>query len=228
MAVAISYVGSATEAGGSSSHTFTAQGIGTAAGDRVVIVGCIGRASSITPSSVTIGGVSATNIVSANGTTLTTSLWALLVTAGTTADIVVTYSGATTRTGILVWGMTGTGGSITAAATNNAVDNSNNTHIATTTITIQADGGAVAASSVDNGGAATSTWAGFTGDADLALSGNNAAAAAHLTPATLQSGITVSDTWSGALASTGIAVAAWSAPASSTTYGPRILLLGVG
>ncbi len=76
-------------------HTFSSKAIGTAAADRIVVV-AVGASNSggETVASMTIGGISATKISDAQNTAGTSELWAAVVPTGTTADIVVTFTGS--------------------------------------------------------------------------------------------------------------------------------------
>lgn len=113
-----------------SSYTFTSQAIGAAASDRYVIVGVGHSNAAADPSSVTIGGVSATKIASVTaGSVHNASLWIALVTTGTTADIVVTVAGSN-RCGIGVWSATGLSGT-TAVATGTSTATNPSATIAT-------------------------------------------------------------------------------------------------
>lgn len=87
------------------SFTFASHAIGTAASDRWVLAMVIGEAvSSRTVSSLTIGGVSASELwESSLQATIPIAVYALLVTTGTTADIVATFSGSCVRASVAVW-----------------------------------------------------------------------------------------------------------------------------
>lgn len=88
------------------SNTFSAINLGAPAADRLVIVGSgLRRASSGSPitTSVTVGGVSATEIDSSPGTARQYSLWSAIVPAGTAADITVSLNISSDQLGIVVW-----------------------------------------------------------------------------------------------------------------------------
>ncbi len=104
----VTYQGKAENTAGASSYSFTSQPIGAAQADRYVIVG-IGWANlgpSIT--SVTIGGVAATQVAlnaNANGSS---ALYIALVPTGTTATIAINFSSTTLlHCGIAIWSATG-------------------------------------------------------------------------------------------------------------------------
>lgn len=113
--VVLTYVTHLEQAGGTSTQTFTSAAIGTAASDRLVIVGIVigkdsGTWSANPVSSVTIGGISATQVGSqilCEGTaTAALAIFAASVPTGTTANIVVTMA-ANGATDIVIWNATG-------------------------------------------------------------------------------------------------------------------------
>lgn len=85
-------------------YTFSSQNIGTAGDSRWVVAG-IGWTAGVsrTFTSCTIGGVTATTLVAANDATNETRLVVAKVPTGTTADVVVTLSGAAVRCAISLW-----------------------------------------------------------------------------------------------------------------------------
>lgn len=195
--VTINYVGTTVDTGDTSTYTFTNHAIGTASADRVVLVAvCVRSATAgISISSMTIGGVSATELVEAStGANVTSAIYGLLVTSGTTATIVVTPSNSSQRCAVSVFEMTGTGGATTTSAT--ATDTS---PPSSTTITIPANGAAVGLSFATSGSAVgTGTWAGLTEDNDADLENtNNHYSAAHLNSVSGAVGLSVGVTWSG-------------------------------
>ena len=102
----------------SNAFTFSSHGLGTAASDRKIILGITAlHGSTRTLSSVTIGGVTATITVQANGSSADhQSIVIADVPTGATGDIVVTFSASTTVCGIVgvaVYGLS----SSTAVAT---------------------------------------------------------------------------------------------------------------
>jgi len=89
------YQGSGSNA---SSYTFSGMGIGTADADRKVLA-CIGGfgSSGATPTSVTIGGVSATQVAVSATSRATAVVFEASVPTGTTGDVVANYSATQTR-----------------------------------------------------------------------------------------------------------------------------------
>jgi len=140
-----------------SPHTFSAQGIGTASSDRVVLVSIYAKGSGVPVDSITIGGVSAAKLVEITHNEGNATIWALKVAAGTTADIALTWTGTLDRVFIGVHAMTGTSGSASAhdTATHSA------TTSLTTTIDVPSGGAVVAVCGGNNTGGVTFT-AGIT------------------------------------------------------------------
>lgn len=95
----------------SNSYTFSTQSIGTAATGRIIVVtvGNISLSAARTISSLTIGGNSASSVISVSDGPGTDSgyshaaIYALQVDSGTTADIIVTLSGTALRCAIGVF-----------------------------------------------------------------------------------------------------------------------------
>lgn len=96
-------------AGNGTVATFTNKAIGSASATRIVLVGILGEYSQVAVSGVTIGGVAASKIAGASGNSalgIALEVWALAVSAGTTATIEVTWASAQI-TGIRVYALDG-------------------------------------------------------------------------------------------------------------------------
>lgn len=154
----IVYVTNAVNAGNASSYTFTATSIGTAASDRIIVVAVGTGVASQTVSSLTIGGVSATQQVTRSSSE-TASLHTLAVAAGTTADIVVTLSASCDFCGIAVWAMYGV---TSATATHTSTSASDPGALS---LNISA-GGVAVAYQIHRAGAETFTWTNATENFD--------------------------------------------------------------
>lgn len=118
-------------------YTFTGVSLGAAASDRKVVVAISGRPNAETVSTVTIQGITATNVV--NTTAVETDgqagLWQADVPTGTTGNIVVTFSGVGSEyCGVGVFRVIGA--ATAAHATAKQID----TEPSTNTITIPANG----------------------------------------------------------------------------------------
>lgn len=91
-----------------SSYTFSAVSLGAAATGRRIVIGVAGsKGGTVSVTSVTVGGNAATQLCtdegSGGGANKRTALYIITVDSGTSADIVVTYSGTCARSGIGVW-----------------------------------------------------------------------------------------------------------------------------
>lgn len=141
--------------------TFPAHAIGTAAADRYVLVGAqmnIGTARSIT--SITIGGNAAS--LTATGSSVRCSAFGILaVPTGTTANIVVTWSGSGSgHCRIGVWNINGGLLSVTPTSTSNDTDGA---------VSVLVDAGGVAFAIASGSNNTTGTWTGVTEDYDTAV-----------------------------------------------------------
>ena len=151
------------------SYTFSSEAIGSPAENRVIAL-CIGSrsANSTTVSSITIGGVSATKQVEyrnlSNGTTLA-NIWTAEVPTGSTADIVVTFSGPVYRCGVGIYRIVGIQSQVPYSS-NGAT--ANNVSIDMNTPDAEA---AVIAMCTTNADGST-TWTGLTEDCDFIMDGN--------------------------------------------------------
>jgi hypothetical protein len=90
----ITLANSAASCASASVCTLTNSAISTASSTRFVIVAIQAIVSTRTITSVTIGGVSASSLYDVNGTNTKTAYYGLLVPTGTTATIIVNWSGA--------------------------------------------------------------------------------------------------------------------------------------
>ncbi len=100
----LSFITSSTTSANNTTYTFSALSMGTAASDRYIVATVHGHhASSIVMTSATIGGVAATILAQNYATTI---IMAYLPT-GTTADVVVTFSGLEGRCSVSIYSLTG-------------------------------------------------------------------------------------------------------------------------
>jgi hypothetical protein len=151
-----SYRSSVADTTDSSTHTFLAVDIGTAAAGRFVVIGTSsGRGVPHTVTGVTIGGNAASVIVQRANSESTVSLWGLVVPTGTTATVVVTTSASVGRVIIGSWANYDLI-STTAQATNNAITDPATLNLNTTT------GGIIIAFAATFVNAATISWTGIT------------------------------------------------------------------
>ena len=166
------------QTGNATSYTFTSHNIGTAAADRIVVVGVYSAVSALSPGSigtVTIGGNNASLAVQITCTTpftgTMTGLFYLLVISGTTATIVVPLNGGTaSNCGISVWNVNGA--KSTPFHTNSAADESTGVSFVETTLNIPDQGVGIANEyGINNNVAHTAT--GLTEDVDATGEGTS-------------------------------------------------------
>lgn len=159
----LTYQTHAENGAGASSYSFTSQPFGTAQSDRYIIVG-IGWANlNPTISSVSIGGVSATNIATNANANGSSALYIALVPTGTSGNVDITFSGTTNlHCGIAIWSATG-------LTSTTAVSSGNSSASATPSVTLTtvAGGFAVAYAHVGSNVSYSNTtvpWTGVTQD----------------------------------------------------------------
>lgn len=144
----VSFEGCTTNINNLTTYTFNNVAIGTAASDRIVVVGVSAEdgATVFNTSSMTIGGNAATERVdtAAASTTFTTSIYNLLVTSGTTATVAVTMTEAVEALNICVWAVYGL-----ASAVPLSTDSFSGTGSATLSTT--GDGGVIIGSAAHSG-----------------------------------------------------------------------------
>lgn len=166
----MSYVSSNSSTAGSDPVTFTAQSIGTADATRKIIV-AVGWSSAAdqTISSMTIGGVSAAQVVATDTSSGSggAAIWIADVPTGTTGDIVIDWSGSVARCAIAVYRVVNLTSS-TATDTDTATSASSGV-ISVSACTIPANGFAIASVSCIDGSGGTFTWSGITEDTDQNL-----------------------------------------------------------
>lgn len=151
-----------TVAGGN--YTFLDRFIGTAAVDRRVVVAVAGRDVAAYPTSVTIGGITATRD---GGRALTgvISIWSAIVPTGTTATVVITYAGTQTYCGAGIWITNG-------APVSTTFDEDNGTGPLTMDLpTIVGDFVIAAVAHRTTSGSNTVEWTGITQRYDAAIDG---------------------------------------------------------
>ncbi|MFZ1301126.1 MAG: hypothetical protein WAQ27_00905 [Candidatus Microsaccharimonas sp.] len=131
----ITFLQGAVSGTGLTTYTFTAQNLGAAADDRYIIVCASSRkggsvATSI--ASVTVGGITATQVVQATTTSTNSSVAGIYIAAvptGTTGDVVVNFIVNQTRAGIALYRATDINPIATFTSTSN-----NNVPISSATV----------------------------------------------------------------------------------------------
>lgn len=175
------HIATATHAGttnistNTNAYTFSSHAIGTASADRVVVVmimgGLVTTAASV--SSVTIGGNAATlhgTQIDATPKRPKQAMAGLLVTAGTTADVVVNWTQTLESCQISVWALTGTGGIFLPAVRDVRAVNTGGGTVSTNALIIPPNGAVIAAAMFIDTTAGTNdiTWTGPTEASDIA------------------------------------------------------------
>jgi len=201
---ALNYIGAVSNTTGATTYTFTAANIGTATSDRVIVVGVmLNSSTNRTVSSVTLGGNAMTSIVGTNSAS-NTALFRISVASGTTADIVVTGSGASNGCYVVVYSLTGWG-TVTTYDSNSAA--STNAATISTTIDTASGGAVIGIQNRFNTGSVTT--AGFTTqNVNTTFDGTQRIYAGNTFPTTSATGTTYSVT--GTATTDSIAVASFS------------------
>lgn len=193
----ISYTTSATSLSALTTYTFSSQAIGTAASNRSIIVGIVGlqgNNTNRTVASVTVGGVSLSEVVASGAQPyVMTALWKGNVPSGTTGDVVVTFSNAM-QDGCAIDVFAAYGAA--SAASDTGADAGVKSPLSDTGATVPANGFAVAVCGNNDDPGRTVTWAGVdeTSDAVFGTYYGHTSAAKQYTA--VQSGLTISATFS--------------------------------
>lgn len=157
------YIGTTLDTSALATVTLTGVAIGTPAPDRLVVAVVLGRDSNArTISSVTIGGVAATAAVTSPSQKNPTGIYYARVPAGATADIVVTFSAATTRMAVAVYTLTGYRNAAPAAVNQGYGSGT------TLSVALSRPRDAVVIAGSITSSAGTFAWSGVTEDADIA------------------------------------------------------------
>lgn len=194
-AATATYIGGTTSTTDqASTYTFSNHAIGPASDDRHVLVSVqSGHSAARTAPSVTIGGIAATQVGfnASSDDTILCGFYIALVPTGTTANIVVTYSGSAVRCRVDVWTITGLQ---STTATDTASDDTDSSGVVSDTLDVQAKGCAFGVYSYLSTGTPTAAWAGLTEQFDGNLEASQYGTSAFDNFATAQSGMTVSVT----------------------------------
>ncbi len=153
----VSYRNSYNSTTNASSYTFSASDIGTADTSRLVVVQVHGQASAGTRSvnTLTIGGTGATGYQN-TARLYHNSLWALAVSTGTTASIVVTFSGTMLNCLIAVYALYDLNSNV-------PIDSQPATANSTTiSLTVSARQKGIVIGGITGAANATTTWTGVT------------------------------------------------------------------
>lgn len=108
-ALEFSWLGETPDPANASTYTFSSESLGTADADRYIIVGVVARKAGSTDCSITsmtIGGVSATELLDQGNTDANCDVGGLYIAnvpTGTTGDVVVTFPATMVRAAISLW-----------------------------------------------------------------------------------------------------------------------------
>lgn len=172
------------------SYTFSGMALSAAATDRIIVVGITYFAvgGGLTTSSVTVAGISATQIAQTDagvgGSTQRAELWAARVPTGTTGDVVVTISGTAARCAAVTYALYGGGGGVGAFRTST----DNNSNPAVTSVVSDAGGVVITVAGANDNVTATTT--GATEDADAQIGGE----ASRITSASIETSVYATNT----------------------------------
>jgi hypothetical protein len=166
----VSFTGTAGDATDSNSYSFAGLSIGAADPSRYVIAGIVGtglNASSF--SSVTIGGVSATQIVErANGVT-DAAIYIAAVPTGTTTTVAANFSASKGRAMVFLWRAIGLRSASASATSSTATAVAN---VLSLTLAVPAFGFVVGIGA-DNATTSSLVWAGVNKDSDQPTAENS-------------------------------------------------------
>ena len=177
----LTFTDTKTNSAGGSAITYNSGGdpsIGTADANRVVAVAIAARVNTtFTVSSVTIAGVSATQVSGAAatpGSSVCTDIWYAAVPSGTTATVVVTYAGTSVVSGIAVYRIITTTAAPSAGQNDFDVAFNNASSPLSRAITIPSGGGMIGSFIYSPAsGSNTTTWAGGTITKDVDVNINS-------------------------------------------------------
>ena len=171
MAVSLSQTAAGSDNTSSqTTKTLSSKSIGTAASDRLIFFGVTtdGLGTAVSVTSVTIGGISAASTGAAyNPTSLTAArmqFWWALVSSGTTASVVVNFSGLCDSTAEIDWALYRVVGADTASPLSGSPVTATGTSPINGSLTIPTNGCGIAAGKSNSGSAFT--WTNLTEDTD--------------------------------------------------------------
>jgi hypothetical protein len=159
--IALSYLQSGFDETDLSTYTFASQNLGTADSNRYIVVAVYGRRIGGSVTSVTVNGVSGTEIADVGTSNNYTALYIAHVPTGTTGDIVIVVAGGNAfRLAYSAYRLVANSITVTASQTDITSTFSQD-------VNVEAGGAVVAAICSETGGG-TVTWSGVTEDADAA------------------------------------------------------------
>jgi hypothetical protein len=200
--VTLSFTDSSVDASNLTTYTFSTQALGTAASDRRIVVGAgSSSAAGTTVSSVTVGGIAATQLATAGTGNGIAALWIASVPTGTTGDVVVTFSQAQSRAGIGVWALYGAAAAAFDTGTSTADP-------MTDTLNVPASGAAIGYFAGNDNTSAT--WTNLTENFDEAQESTITQSGASATFAAAQTALAITATPGTAINNHGFVLASFS------------------
>lgn len=168
-------------------YTFSSQNTGTASSDRhtIVTIGAEDAASNFTVSTVTVGGDSATELYSTLAAlSVESAIFGLANTAGTSEDVVVTFSEAVTSANICVYQVNNLNSLTPVDTSNDAAEEScssggGNT-VCDLVIDAQNGGILVGVMAKSTTGGTAVTWSGLTENQEVGASESSISTASHV------------------------------------------------
>lgn len=174
----LAYVASVQNSTTGTSFTFSGASIGATSSTRYVLVAVSARGGGSTVAfsgSQTIGGNTATVIGQTTGSTAFAGQFILLVTGGTTANIVVNFNVSTTWCVIHVYRLVSPTAGVTPLASHPATGTGT---LSSASMTTAVGGGAVA-NSTDNRSSGATTFTNLTSNYDATFDGDHASAGSN-------------------------------------------------
>lgn len=180
---AVSYLGHTEDASNATIYTYTSAPLATN-GYNLVACDANGNPSARTLSTVTIDGIGATVFTTINASNLGLA-FALAPSSGNpTGNIVATWSGACSRAGFGVWGLSGLLSTIPFDQQSSSASNSVN-------VNVRANGIAIGAAVADSGSPPTYTWTQLTERYDASEEPNTTHSGADAAFSAVQSALSV-------------------------------------
>lgn len=200
----LDYITALSDTVGRTTYTFNSTSIGAASNNRLVVVcASIAATANRTINSMTIGGTSATSVVSSASNVLGTAIFALLVTSGTTANISFTASGACLSGAIHVFTLKG-------LSSQTAIDTDTTVAAAVNSLTLTTNYGSLVVA-IGQGG--TGSGAFLSWDSPLSTNGDlfpNSRASASGSAVARTSSVTVTPNYTTINNNNSLCCAAWS------------------
>lgn len=212
MASTAAFLQAASSTSDASTYTFSSQNFGTAGAGRYLIVGILSRKSgaATTINSVTIGGVSATEVVTRQNTSSNCSLASLYIAAvptGASGDVVVTFAATMLRCSIQLYS--------SLDLTNATAYDTDSAIIDDPTVNLDCPANGFIIGVAASASSTTTTWSGITEDSDAVVESALTCTAAHDNFAAQQTGLALTANFASPANCAGV-FASWPAAGGST------------